>query len=208
MFQSFISTECDVQIKLGGLIEEYFISNELQFSVNSEMKIYDLPYKNERADLIVHEVSKNTLYTAIDSHKKTLKCAIEVKFANAVNPDYEFKRALIIPDLNKLSSLPEEVKKIYVFLDEADRLADTNADFLIKECNERRIQLFTNNKSINYKLNYPYGYNQMFWLSKNRNLNDKEYVFGKRDEFLQTIRECFNVVTQDDETIEINFLRH
>jgi hypothetical protein len=203
-FNPFISTECDIQIKLGGLIEDYFLSSKLPFSVNAEMKIYDSPYKNERADLTIHEVYTDTLYSAIDSHKKTLKCAVEVKFANAVHPNYEFKRNLIIPDLNKLSSLPDNVEKVYVFLDEANGLATTNADFLIKECDERKIFLFTNNKYINYNLNYPYGHNHMFWLSKNKSLNDKEYVFDKRDKFLQTMTDCFQIVARDEETAEVN----
>ena len=160
-FNPFISTECDIQIKLGGLIEEYFLKNTLSFTVNAEMKIYDLPFKNERVDLSIHEVYSDTLYSQIDSHKKTLRCAVEVKFANAVHPNYEFKKDLIIPDLNKLSSLPDIVEKVYVFLDEADGLAKENADLLIQECNERNIFLFSNNKYINFQLNFPYGHNHM-----------------------------------------------
>jgi len=33
-----------------------------------------------------------------------------------------------------------------------------------------KIRLFSTNKHINYKLNYPYGFNNMFWLSKKKNL--------------------------------------
>lgn len=83
-FNPFISTECDIQIKLGGIIEEYFISNGLLFSVNSEMKIYDLPYKNERADLSIHEVNRNTLYTSLDSHKETLGVLLKLSLQTRV----------------------------------------------------------------------------------------------------------------------------
>lgn len=156
-FNPFISTECDVQIKLGGLMEQYFLENNLPFSVNAEMKVYDLPYKNERADLTVHDVRPGTLYREAESHKKSLKCALEVKFANAAHPNYEFQRNLILPDLNKLSSLPAGIEKIFVFLDEADGLSQANADMLFKECNDRKIWLFTNNKYLNTLLNFPYG---------------------------------------------------
>lgn len=120
------------------------------------MKIYS-GFKNDRADLSIHEVSDETLYTEIDSHTKNLVAAFEIKYANAVNPDNEFKRYLIIPDLNKLQSLPPHVKKIFVLIDEANGLQFENAEQLIRECGERNIQLFSNNKLINERQSYPYG---------------------------------------------------
>jgi len=45
----------------------------------------------------------------------------------------------------------------------------------------------------------------MFWLSKKKNLNDKDYIFGKKEEFLKSVYECFDPKMVDDETIEIKF---
>ena len=78
-------------------------------------------------------------------------------------------------------------------------------DHLISECEMGKIRLFSTNKHINYKLNYPYGFNNMFWLSKKKNLNDKDYIFGKKEEFLKSVYECFDPKMVDDETIEIKF---
>jgi hypothetical protein len=154
-FNPYIATECDVQVKLGGIIEEYFILKGLPYSVNAEMKIYS-GIKNNRADLSIHNVSADTLYTEIDSPLSTLVAAFEIKYSNAVHPN-EFETDLIKPDLDKLKSLPKEVKKIFVFIDEANGLSDFNVQSYINECAERDIQLFSNNKRINEKQNYLYG---------------------------------------------------
>jgi hypothetical protein len=202
-YNPFIATEWDIQVKLGGIIDAYLINEQLPFSVNAEMKIYG--DAKQMADLSIHRVFSETLYLENKSCKENLECVIEVKYANAKNPKFDFKNNKIFDDLWKLSSLDQTIEKVFVFIDEADNTPSDKLDKLISECQDKRIRLFSTNNYINYKLNYPYGYNNMFWLSKKKNLNDKDYIFGKKEEFLKTVYDCFNPKMIMDETIEINF---
>lgn len=197
-----ISTECDIQVKLGGIIDAYLVNEHLPFSVNAEMKVYDNP--SQKADLSIHRIFKDTLYVNHHSPKDNLECVIEVKYANAKKPKFDFDNKKIDEDLIKLSSLNESVQKVFVLIDEADRTPQDKLNWLISECQNRKIWLFSNNNYINYKLNFPYGFNQVFCLSRKAGLKEKDYIFGKRDDFLRTVEDCFKNYYDNDETIEIN----
>lgn len=45
--------------------------------------------------------------------------------------------------------------------------------------------------------------NNFFWVSKNRNLHEKDYIFGGKKEFLDLVNRCFEVVDLNNESAEI-----
>jgi len=196
-----IATECDIQVKLGGIIDTYLISEHLPFSINAEMNVYAI--QSQRADLSIHRIFSDTLYIDNASYKDNLECVIEAKYANAKCPTFDFDNQKINNDIVKLCSLGEKVEKVFAFIDEADNTPKDKLDWLLKECQAKKIRLFSNNKYLNYHLNFPYGFNQMFWLSRNKNLSEKDYIFGKTENFIQTVKDCFEDIIIDEETINI-----
>jgi len=93
-YNPFIATECDVQLKLGGIIDAYLIQEQLPFSVNAEMKIYD--DAKQMADLSIHRIFGDTLYLDNKSSKENLECVIEIKYANAKAPYFDFDNGNIV----------------------------------------------------------------------------------------------------------------
>jgi hypothetical protein len=156
-YNPYISTERDIQVKLGGIIDDYLIENKLPYSLNSEMNIYGLNNKVDRADLSIHKIESETLYTSRDKYIENLVCAIEIKYANAKSPNFDFLNGSVNKDLNKLSRLGEKVEKVFVFIDEADRTLEDNLNNLIEVCRTDGITLFTNNKYINSHNEFAYG---------------------------------------------------
>jgi hypothetical protein len=179
---------------LAGVIENYFIEKNLPYSINAEMKIYADGVANQRCDLTIHEVPSDFLYLHPDSHKQSLKVVIEIKYANAVHPDFEFSNGAILADLVKLSSIKSEVLKYLVVLDEANRISEKNCDWLIEQCSTKNIELFSNNTYINFQQGFPYGYRDLFVLSKQDTVSNAEYVFAQKDWLLERVKECFDVI--------------
>ena len=149
-----ISTEADVQIKLGGIVDAYLRQEHLPFSVNSEMGVY--PNSRDKADLTIHRISSDMLYLERDIYVNNLECVIEIKYANARQPDFDFGKGAIEKDILKLNSFGNNVKKVFAFIDEADNTSEENLDWLMKQCREKEILLFSNNKYVNQHLNFPY----------------------------------------------------
>lgn len=154
-YNPYISTERDVQVKLGGLIDDYLIERGLPYSLNAEMSIYES--KVDRTDLSIHKIEPGTLYTERGKYIENLVCAIEIKYANAKNPNFDFLNGSVWNDILKLSTLGDKVVKVFVFIDEADGTFEGNLSRLIEICQKHGVILFTTNKYINNHSDFTYG---------------------------------------------------
>jgi hypothetical protein len=149
-FNPYLSTECDVQVKLGGLVEEHFRTNGYPFIVSSEMKLYKGQSRNnQRADLSIHKIPKNNLYLETDSPNQSLSAVIEIKYANAVHPWYEFNNGSIQKDIEKLLTLEDHVLKYMVIIDEANKLESQKVEEVISPYKSDQVFIFSNNERIN-----------------------------------------------------------
>jgi hypothetical protein len=149
-FNPYLSTECDVQVKLGGLIEEHLRKNQLPFIVNAEMKLYNNERgKNNRADLSIHKTPDNNLYLQKESAFDSLVAIVEIKYANAIHPYYEFDNKKIEKDIEKLASLDGTILKYLVLIDEANKIDKVKVNHILEACQLKNILLFSNNPEIN-----------------------------------------------------------
>jgi len=119
----FIETEADYKIKLGSFLENRLWTNGI--TVHSEMaRIYKHPkFSHSRPDLTLHIKSKDWLKEC--DREQSLKCVIELKGANVLDPYAAFKPSTyhnISYDISKLGSLPSILIRCLVFLDEALRV--------------------------------------------------------------------------------------
>ncbi|MGV3529815.1 MAG: hypothetical protein ACO1OO_13025 [Flavisolibacter sp.] len=151
-FNPFVATECDVQVKLGGLLEELFRNRNLPYTVNSEMKIYDLPARNQRADLSIHRIAKDQLYLEHSSPMDTLIAVFEIKYANAAHPYYEFKNDAIKRDAGKLATLGDNVLKFLVIIDEAMKISLEVVTEIASYCRDNEISIVSNNPALRSSL--------------------------------------------------------
>jgi hypothetical protein len=196
-FNPYFSSECDVQVKLGGLIEAYFRQYHFPFTVCSEQKIYPGDNnRNNKADLTIYRIVPGALHTSREIVRQSLVAVMEIKYANAVHPNYEFARNLIMADLEKLS-LISQIQRYFVLLDEADRVGEQHIRWLVNECRQRHIQLISNNRLANRLLSFPYGYNELLWLSRQVDLSNKDYIFLGTNEFKAAIPNEYELIDDD-----------
>jgi len=144
----FLETEADYKIKLGGFLEQRLLSSG--FTVHSEMEtIYN---DGGKPDLTVHEVKAGEpgLWMNNLIRAESLRCVIELKGANVLDPNYIFSDKVkqnVRHDLIKLSSLSAEVLKCLVILDEANGI---KSEKLIKHFDliEGKILILSNNPDL------------------------------------------------------------
>ncbi|HMH34356.1 MAG TPA: hypothetical protein VK543_15065 [Puia sp.] len=155
-YNPYIATERDIQVKLGGIIDDHLFKVGPSFSLNSELGVYR-QFSNERADLSIHRIDNGMLYVNKNSHLENLEFVIEIKYANAKTPEFDFVNQSVHKDIRKLSSLGSNIGKVFVYIDEADETPEVWRNWLLSECRREEIILFTNNKHINSHPEFIYG---------------------------------------------------
>lgn len=140
---TYLSSEDDIKVKFGGLLEQKLIAIGLPFTVHSELKIYGDP--KQRVDLSVHIDTPDSYYRIKEEKKNTLRALIEIKYANFKRPDYDFLSRAIHKDIDKLSPFPDSVKKYFMLIDEADRIPEDNIRDLHNYIKDKSITILTNN---------------------------------------------------------------
>ena len=75
---------------------------------------------------------------------------IEIKFANVVNPYYDFENGGIAKDLHLLKSLPDGKKRYLILVDEAELIESDQANKFIDDAETYNINIVSNNHKLDW----------------------------------------------------------
>jgi hypothetical protein len=146
---SYLKTEADIQTKFGGYLEQRLLRSEHDLTVHAELNVYP---QNRRwwADLSIHDVSSGRLWIEDDPDPiiDTVRGVIEIKYANAKAPDWSFGKGYIKDDIKKLSTLPEDVYRFFLLLDETVGIAQENIESTKELAQEHQIIILSNNQAL------------------------------------------------------------
>ena len=143
----YLKTDDDVKVKFGGFCETEFIKKKLPYTIHSELHIYG--NNRERADITIHKVDKNKLWLKKEDIMNSLLSAIEIKYENVVTPDYSINRGDIEKDVEKLSSLAEDVVKIMIIIDEGLKADVKLYNELTRFAKKSNVYILSNNNKLN-----------------------------------------------------------
>jgi len=144
----YLKTEADIQVKYGGFLEHWLTEQYPNLIVHAELPVYNLPHA--RSDLSIHFVNDNDYWSNQQQIRDSLKIVIEIKYANVHHPLFDFKQGGIEKDIKLLQSLPEDVKKYLLLIDEAE-LINSNNDIvknILKDAKTSNILVVSNNISL------------------------------------------------------------
>ena len=146
----YLTSEADVEMKFGGFLQSKISDRSL--SIHSQLSIYK-EHPNARADLSVHKVENNSLWTTNNSLFDSLLAVIEVKYANFVNPDFDFVRGNIAKDILNLSSLKSGIGRFLLIIDEGCKISPQLINYTHHEAIKYQIEILSNNPGFNRKTN-------------------------------------------------------
>ncbi|MBL7736440.1 MAG: hypothetical protein JNL51_13350 [Chitinophagaceae bacterium] len=203
-FNPYLTSECDVQVKLGGLLENYLLSEQLPFTVHAEMKIYGGNGRSSRCDLTIQRAVPGVLQTTHKMATDSVVAAIEIKYANAAHPGNEFKNGAIAADLDKLTTL-QGVDKYFVLIDEAEGVSETDIRWLTYTCEEKCIQLFANNPLAMELCNYPFGEERMAILMRSQGKESAKEQIGTKSDLLEAMPPGYEQIADDGYCMELKY---
>lgn len=140
----YLKTEADVQMKFGAFLDEWLDDRDPSLTVHAEMPIF--PHR-ARADLTIHRVSCDELWTSRPQIFGSLDSVIEIKYANIRQPLFDFNQGGIEKDFKLLKSLPPSVKRYFLLIDEAEAIdpAQDMIQIFLADAKLNRITIMSNN---------------------------------------------------------------
>jgi hypothetical protein len=145
----FIS-ESDVELKFGAFLESKIV--EHKFCVHSQLRIYQALPK-AIADLSIHKLVNHSLWTTNDALFNSLIAVIEVKYANFVNPDFDFDCGNVAKDILNLSSLKSGIGRYLLIMDEGCKISPKLVKNTRDEAIKYQIEILSNNLGFDLKTN-------------------------------------------------------
>jgi hypothetical protein len=145
----FIKTEADIQIKFGGYLEQFLMRVSPTYTVHAELNAYPTDRK-WWADLSVHDVSSGGLWLTEDPDPvlETTRAIVEIKYSNFRDPDWPFNKGYIQSDLKKLATLPAEIDRFFLILDETNSISDQNINELLTDAKLKGANILSNNQKL------------------------------------------------------------
>ena len=148
----FLQSECDIQVKFGGFLDQRLLALGVPLTVHAEMKVYEKFATHSRrsrpkADLSIHDSSSAAPWKRTETITDTLRAVIEIKYANYKKPDYEFGNGRIKEDFDRLGGLKTDDRYL-MLIDECNRISRKNVERSREWARQSRVTVLSNNPEL------------------------------------------------------------